>query len=242
MTAWKVAWITGASSGIGWETANALAAKGVTVAISARHPPNEALPDGVRFYKLDVTNEPACAAVVAQVEAELGPIDLTVFGAGTYLAFARAEFSLIEFKRHMDVNYFGVLNCIAAVLPVMKARGHGHMSWIASVAGFRGLPKAAYYGPTKAALINLAESLAVEFATFGLRVSVINPGFVETPMTAANKFKMPMLMSPAAAGAATVRGLEQGRFEISYPLAFVLWMKFLRLLPNAVYLALARRL
>jgi short-subunit dehydrogenase len=140
------------------------------------------------------------------------------------------------------VNYLGVINVLAAVLPVFRARRKGHISWIASVAGYRGLPKAAAYGPTKAALINLAESLRPEPAADGVTVSVINPGFVKTPMTAHNDFTMPFLMEVEDAAAQTIAGLAKGKFEVAYPTPFVVIMKIARVLPYAMFFGLVRRL
>jgi short-subunit dehydrogenase len=140
-----------------------------------------------------------------------------------------------------ETNFLGVINVLSAVLPVFRKRSSGHVSWIASVAGYRGLPKAAAYGPTKAALINLAESLRPELEAEGVTVSVINPGFVKTPLTAQNDFPMPFLMEPDEAARLTIAGLASRRFEIAYPRPFVAILKFARLLPYRIYFALIRR-
>ncbi len=113
----------------------------------------------------------------------------------------------------------------------MMARGAGHLSWIASVAGYVGLPKAAAYGPTKAALINLGECLYPEMRRKGVKVSVVNPGFVETPLTAQNDFEMPFLMKADEAARRTIAGLASGRFEVAYPRRFAAILKAARLLP-----------
>jgi NAD(P)-dependent dehydrogenase (short-subunit alcohol dehydrogenase family) len=181
---WKVAWITGASSGIGAEIARQLAQSGVKVAASARSLPEKPLHANISHFSFDVTGQESARAIVEQIERELGPIDLAVFSAGAYAPFNPTLFSIDNFTRLNAVNYLGVLHCIAALLPRYMARRAGHLAWVASVAGYQGLPKAAYYGPTKAALINLAEALWMELRPHGIDVSVINPGFVETPMTA----------------------------------------------------------
>jgi short-subunit dehydrogenase len=141
----------------------------------------------------------------------------------------------------LQVNYMGVINVLAAVLPGFARERRGHISWIASVSGYRGLPKAAAYGPTKAALINLAESLKPELDEMGVKISVINPGFVKTPMTEVNDFEMPFLMQPEEAARVTIKGLARGKFEIAYPTPFVAILKTLRLLPYALYFPLIRR-
>ena len=233
---WKVVWVTGASTGIGREIALQLAASGVQVAASARSADKLAnIGSGIAAYPVDVTDVEALKLTVAKIERELGPIDLTIWGAGTYEAVEATEIDPAKFAHMLNTNYMGVINCISAVLPAMLARGSGHMSWIASVSGYRGLPKAAAYGPTKAALISLAESLKPELALKGIAVSIINPGFVETPMTSKNDFPMPFLMKPEDAARRTIAGLAKGKFEIAYPTRFVAILKFMRILPYSLY-------
>ena len=230
---WKIVWVTGASSGIGQEIVLQLAAQGVKIAASSRKNWTGALPTNVFSYPLDVTDASAADACIARIEQELGPIDLAVLGAGAYQPFDMATCEADEFARINATNYIGVTNCVAPLLRRMAQRGHGHISWIASVAGYNGLPKAGYYGPTKAALINLAESLWHEARPKGVAISVINPGFVETPMTKANDFPMPFLMTAEVAAAQTIKGLARKKFEIAYPLPFVLILKVLQRLPAA---------
>jgi len=121
------------------------------------------------------------------------------------------------------------------VLPALRARGQGHFSLVGSVAGYGGLPNSLAYGPTKAALINLAEALYLDLHPLGLGVSIINPGFVQTPLTAQNDFAMPALLTPTQAAQAILQGWAQGRFEIHFPKRFTLWLKLLRLLPYRAY-------
>ena len=228
---WKVAWVTGASSGIGREIVLQLAAKGVKVAASSRKGWPEPPPTNVVSFPLDVTDATAVEACIARIEQELGPVDLAVFGAGIYQPFDLASCDVNEFARINATNYLGVTNCVVPLLRRMVARGSGHISWIASVTGYGGLPKAGYYGPTKAALINLAESLWHEAKPKGVAISVINPGFVETPMVKSNDFPMPFLMKADRAATLTINGLKRKKFEIAYPLPFVLILKFLQRLP-----------
>jgi short-subunit dehydrogenase len=155
------------------------------------------------------------------------------------------DFDLTEALRHEEVNYTGALRVLAGVLPTMiesaRAGKPGHLSVISSVAGFRGLPKSLAYGPTKAALINLAEALYMDLHALGMGVSVINPGFVATPLTAGNDFTMPALITPEAAAAAIVQGWERGHFDIHFPKRFTRVMKLLRLLPYRWYFPAVRR-
>ena len=239
---WKVAWVTGASTGIGRAVALQLAGQGVMVAASARSAEKLAdLGAHVRAYPLDVTDEAAVRETVLRIERELGPIDLAVLGAGTYKPLAVDDFDSGNFIASMTTNYSGVVHGLAALVPVMLERGRGQLSWIASVAGYRGLPKAAAYGPTKAALINLAESLKPDLDARGVTVSVINPGFVSTPLTAQNDFPMPFLMTPEDAARRTIAGLAARKFEIAFPRRFAAILKLGRILPYAWYFALIRR-
>lgn len=239
---WKTAWVTGASTGIGADIARQLAAAGVRVAVSARSRDKlEALGANVLAVPLDVTDAAACRDAVALIEAKLGNIDLAVLGAGTYSPVTIEQLDPALFSRMMVTNYMGVVNCVSALAPGMIARGAGHLSWIASVAGYIGLPKAAAYGPTKAALINLAESLYPELKQKGVAVSVVNPGFVSTPLTAQNDFPMPFLMTAEDAARRTIEGLASGRFEVAYPWRFATILKAARLLPYRLFFKLISR-
>lgn len=243
------AWLIGASSGIGRATAAALHARGAQVIVSARsqtalqafvaaHPGSVAMP-------MDTADPEQVKAVAAQVLAGGAP-DLVFYCAGYYRDMRATDFDLAEMLRHEQVNYTGVLHVLAAVLPALltaaKAGHHGHVSLISSVAGFRGLPKSLAYGPTKAALINLAEALYLDLHDQRMGVSVINPGFVATPLTAGNDFTMPALISPEAAAQAIVSGWERGQFDIHFPKRFTRVMKMLRLLPYQWYFPAIRRL
>lgn len=240
---WRVAWVTGASTGIGRELALLLASQGVMVAASARSADKlEALGDGIHAYPVDVTDPQAVLDAHARICRELGDIDLAVLAAGTYRPLDIARFDVANFTMTNAVNYLGVIHALAALVPSMRQRRTGHIAWIASVAGYRGLPRAAAYGPSKAALINLAESLKPELDAEGITVSIINPGFVETPLTAQNDFAMPFLMTPQSAAARIVAGLVRRRFEIAFPARFVVLLKLARLLPYACYFWIMRRL
>lgn len=242
---WKTAWITGAGTGIGRAVALQLARSGVRVAVSGRSIDKlqqlAAEHSNIEVFQLDVTDRAKTAAVADAIEKSLGPLDLVIFGAGDYKPVTAASFVAEDFDHMMDVNYRGVINGLAAMLPRLRARRAGHIAWIASVAGYRGLPKAAAYGPTKAALINLAECLQPELARDGVTVSIINPGFVKTPLTAQNDFPMPFLMEAEEAGRLTIKGLKARKFEIAYPWQFVSILKIMRILPYALYLKIIRR-
>jgi NADP-dependent 3-hydroxy acid dehydrogenase YdfG len=241
----QVVWLVGASSGIGLATAQLLHAKGARVAVSARqvdavqafaatHPGSLAL-------SLDVTDAPALAQAMSQLCAELGPPHLVVYCAGHYQPMRATAFSLAETTRHVQVNQIGALNLLAAVLPKLTELGHGHISLVASVAGYRGLPNALAYGPTKAALINLAEVLYLDLHELGLGVSVVNPGFVATPLTQQNEFTMPALITAEQAAQEMVAGWGRGEFEIHFPKRFTRVLKAMRWLSDGLYFKAIRR-
>ena len=234
--AWKVVWITGASTGIGREVALQLAKSGVRVAASARDTDKLAsLGPGIKPYPLDVTDRAATLKTIFDIERDLGPIDLAILAAGTYNPVDIDSFDAGQFEKMIATNYMGIVNCLDGLLKRMLPRRRGHVAWIASVVGYSGLPKAAAYGPSKAALINLAESLKPELDARGITVSVINPGFVETPMTAQNDFPMPFLIKVDEAARRTIAGLAKGRFEVAYPTRLVVILKIARLLPYRLF-------
>ena len=164
-----------------------------------------------------------------------------MYCAGHYKAMRATEFDLGEMQRHLQVNYIGALHLLEAVLKPVISQGHGHISLVSSVAGYRGLPRAMAYGPTKAALQQLAETLFLDLRPLGIGVSVINPGFVATPLTAGNAFSMPALLTPEQAATHILSGWARGRFDIHFPKRFTLWLKLLRLLPYRAYFAAVRR-
>ena len=240
----KSVWLVGASSGIGRATASALHAQGAKVFVSARN--NRALDvfaaehPGAVPVPVDAGNA-ASVNSAAQTVLAAGPLDLVLYCAGYYKEMRATEFDLQVMLQHQQVNYVGALYVLAAVLPHFVARKAGHISLISSVAGYRGLPKSLAYGPTKAALINLAETLYVDLQDSHVGVSLICPGFVETPLTAQNKFTMPGLIKPEQAAEEILRGWQRGEFEIHFPKRFTLWMKALSLLPNTLYFPIIRR-
>jgi len=240
----KTVWLVGASTGIGRATASALHAAGAQVLVSARnrqaldsfvseHPGAVALP-------LDVSDLDDVARTGKAILAR-GPLDGVLYCAGYYTEQRATAYSLSEMLKHEQINYTGVLYVLDAVLPHLLARRTGFISLVSSVAGFRGLPKSLAYGPTKAALINLAETLYQDLRDSGIAVHVINPGFVETPLTAQNEFEMPALITPQQAAAEIMKGWAQGKFEIHFPKRFTGWMKMLRVLPYWVYFPAIKR-
>jgi NAD(P)-dependent dehydrogenase (short-subunit alcohol dehydrogenase family) len=241
----RVVWLVGASTGIGRATAELLHARGAIVVVSARNA--AALDDfGLRHpgslaIALDATDGEALRSAAQRITGAYGRLDMAVYCAGHYRPMTAVPFEIDEALRHLQINYVGALYLLDAVLPLLVQQRSGHLSLIGSVAGYRGLPQSLGYGPTKAALINLAETLYLDLRPLGIGVSVVNPGFVETPLTAQNRFRMPALMRPPEAARAMVQGWERGRFEIHFPKRFTLGLKLLRHLSDGLYFAAVRR-
>jgi NAD(P)-dependent dehydrogenase (short-subunit alcohol dehydrogenase family) len=233
----KVVWVVGASSGIGAATARELVARGATVAISARREAelHEVSGGHMLVVPLDVTDAGSVAAGAARVRQEYGRIDVVVLAAGYWQQMDARAWDTAVFDRHLQVNLVGMSNTIAAVLPEMIERGNGVVAGISSVAGYRGLAGAEAYGATKAAQINLLESLRVNVAKSGVRVTTICPGFVRTDLTAGNSFPMPFLIDADEAADSICNGLERDRTEIVFPLPMALLMKAARLVPVGLW-------
>ena len=237
-------WITGASSGIGRAVALRYARAGATVAVSARNAADlnalaleaRGLSGRIIPFAVDTTDRISIAGTVTAVEAACGPISLAILNAGTHHEVDASQFDPVAFDRLFAVNVLGTVNCIAAVLPGMLARGTGQLAIVASVAGYRGLKTAAAYGATKAALINMAEALKFDLDPRDIAVRLINPGFVRTPLTDKNPFPMPFLIDADVAAERIWQGLEKSRrFEIAFPRRFVFILKLLRVLPYRLY-------
>jgi NAD(P)-dependent dehydrogenase (short-subunit alcohol dehydrogenase family) len=241
-----VAWITGASSGIGRGVALELARRGWTVAASARRQSElEALAAeaaGLRgrivAHPADVTDPAQMRDAVAAIEIAHGPVALAFFNAGVAPYVNAPDLDVEAVRFAFDVNVMGVVHGLAAVMPLMAQRGFGQLAVNASVAGYGGLPRAAAYGATKAAMIHMCEALKFDCDRLGLVIQVVNPGFVETPLTAKNDFPMPFLMKNDEAARRVCNGFERGGFEITFPRRFAYLLKAINLLPYGLYFRL----
>ena len=246
MTEKKIIWITGASSGIGKALAIKFAEKGWTVAASARR--ENLLEDLNKFnsniysFPLDVTEIENCKLVANKIIEEFGGIDICVFGTGMHDPKSEKRFDLNKIREIMEVNYFGTMNSINSIYEYFSEKKNGHISIISSVAGYRGLPAAGAYCASKAALTSYAESLNFDMKMKNVRVSLISPGFIKTPMTDQNDFPMPMIKSPEFAANEIFKGLtEKKSFEIHFPKAFTYFLKFLQILPSSIYFKLVSK-
>lgn len=232
-------WVIGASTGIGAETAKHLLALGARVALSARSESSlREIASGhaeAIVLPLDVTHADQLTAARDRLLTEWQGFDLVLLVAGIYGEMRADHIDMAVVNRTLDVNLRGVFNGLDAVLPTLLAQRRGGIGIVSSVAGFRGLPRALVYGPTKAALINLAESLYIDLRDRGVAVYLINPGFVDTPATKQNDFEMPALITASDAAQAIVQGIARGEFHIHFPKRFTNWLRFARLLPYRVY-------
>lgn len=246
----NIAWITGASSGIGEAVALRLAKDGWHVAITARRKEkleeiaNTAKNAAGKIYPYagDVTDEKAMQTLASKIKKDLGGINLVILNAGTYKPDPVEQFTAENFKMHTEINLNGTANTLAAILPDMLERQSGHIAIVASIAGYRGLPLSLSYGPTKAALINMAEALSIDCMDKGIKVQVVNPGFIKTPLTDKNDFHMPMLMDVDKAADKFVEGLSKNKFEITFPWLFCFLTKMTGwMLPDWLYFKLIKK-
>tara|TARA_B100001173_G_scaffold186848_1_gene161253 strand:- start:542 stop:1294 length:753 start_codon:yes stop_codon:yes gene_type:complete len=238
----KKIWITGASSGIGKALAEKFSLEGWKVAISARRKEildEMAEKENIFSYPLDVTNQNQINDVFSKIINDFGDLDLCVFSSGTYDPKLEQEINIKQNKFVMETNFFGVLYCIKTVEKYFKEKKEGHISIVSSIAGYRGLPNSSGYGPSKAALTNLTESLYFDFKKHNVRISLVSPGFIKTPLTDKNEFQMPFIKSPEFAAEKMFNGLTKTKaFEIHFPKALTVILKILRILPYKVYLYL----
>ncbi len=239
----KCVWLTGASSGIGEALAYELARRGARVAITARR--KEILDAMVATisasggnaysYPGDVLNLEEMKRIVASIEENIGPIDIAIPNAGTHLFTKPEQFDSAEYLSIMQLNFGGVLHCLEAVIPRMVLRGKGYLAPVASLAGYRGLPRAAAYGASKSALIHFLESIRFHLQPKGITISIVNPGFVKTPLTDKNDFYMPFLISPEKAAKIICNGIERGKRTIAFPVPFSWIVGLGKFLPAPVY-------
>tara|TARA_Y100000590_G_scaffold251154_1_gene282049 strand:+ start:701 stop:1456 length:756 start_codon:yes stop_codon:yes gene_type:complete len=242
----KNVWITGASSGIGKALAVKFASEGWQVAASARRENlledlNKQNPN-IYSFPLDVKNQLETKNIFQNVLKKLKSVDISVFCTGMHDPDAEKKLDAEKIREIMETNFFGTLNCITAVNDYFREKKSGHISIVSSVAGYRGLPAASGYCASKSALSSLAESLYFDFKRYNVRVSLVSPGFIKTPMTDKNKFPMPMIKSPEFAAEKMFIGLtKKNSFEIHFPIAFTLLMKLLKIMPNWLYFFLVKK-
>jgi NAD(P)-dependent dehydrogenase (short-subunit alcohol dehydrogenase family) len=240
-------WITGGGSGIGRALAHSFAKDGYRVAVSGRR--GEALVETatadrsvIHPFPLDVTDPEAVDLAIDAIEQTLAPIEIAILDAGIYRPLWVADFDRTIFREMVETNLLGVVNALEPLLRRMRLRGGGTIVIVASVAGYGGLPGAAAYGATKAALTNMAEALHPDARRYGIHIAVANPGFVRTPLTEGNSFAMPFLIDAEEASCRIRTGIAKGKFEIAFPRRFAMLLKLLRLLPYRGYFAITRRM
>ena len=222
-----------------------LAREGWTVAASARREEElqelcasaSRLKGRIVAYPLDIGNKDAVRKTVEEIEAQTGPIALALLNAGVYIPVDGLNLDVTAFEKSFGINVLGTVYCLAAVIENYIARRKGHVALVSSVTGYGGLPTSAAYGATKAALINMAETLEIELQPVGIRVTIVNPGFVDTPAQDELDFPKPFMVSEEVAARRIVSGLKAGKFEISFPRRFTFLLKFLNnFVPKPLYL------
>ncbi|MES9971843.1 MAG: SDR family NAD(P)-dependent oxidoreductase [Candidatus Thiodiazotropha sp.] len=239
----KRVWIVGASSGIGAALVNRLMDDGARLAISARREEklSQIAAEGVLILPLDVTHGDALKWARDELLMQWGGIDMIVYCAGIYTPMRSWSLDMPVIRQVIETNLQGVYNLLDAILPCYLKQAEGGLCILASVAGYTGLPKALAYGPTKAALINLAEILYTDLSSRGIGVYLVNPGFVDTRLTEQNDFDMPALITAEQAAAEILKGIGKGRFEIHFPRRFTYWMKLLSRLPDRLRFYLLKK-
>ena len=242
----KVIWITGASSGIGKALAIKFAKEGWKVAISARRENllNEIAKtyNDIFPYPLDVTDSKKCELVFNNIKEKFKNVDISVFSTGIHDPKSEKSLDLNKVRQIMEVNFFGTINSVNAVYKYYKERKSGQISIVSSVAGYRGLPAGGAYCASKSALTSFTESLNFDMKRKNVRVSLISPGFIKTPMTDQNDFPMPMIKTPEFAAEEIYNGLvKKNTFEIHFPKSFTFMMKILQILPNWAYFKLVEK-
>lgn len=241
---WRSAWVTGASSGLGREIALRLAAGGCRVAVSARSADKltelQAAHAAIAAFPLDVRDAGATRAVIEAIVTRTGLPDLVVLnaGMGTFKSAARLDAEL--FRNAFETNVIAMGNALAVLAPLMVARGSGHIALMGSLAGYRGFPRAIHYAPTKAAVRSMADCLRFDLEPKGITITIINPGYVETPLTATNENPMPGLMPLAPAVDRIMKGLAAKRFEIAFPWPMALAVKIGVRVSNFSYFTVSR--
>ena len=242
----KVIWITGASSGIGKALALRFANEGWIVAASARRENllqdlNKENPN-IHSFPLDVTKIDQCKSVFKSIIEKFNDVEISIFGTGIHDPKSEKEFNLDKIRKIMEVNYFGTMNSINSVYDYYNDKKSGQISIISSIAGYRGLPAAGAYCASKSALTSFAESLHFEMKRKNVRVSLVSPGFIKTPMTDQNDFPMPMIKPPEFAAEQIYIGLVKKKgFEIHFPKAFTYLLKFLSMLPSSIYFKIVEK-
>ncbi|MDH2919130.1 MAG: SDR family NAD(P)-dependent oxidoreductase [Sideroxydans sp.] len=241
----QVIWISGASTGIGLSLAEQLLQRGATVILTARQVDNladlSARYPRAQAMNCDITDVKTLDATLQKILVQHQRLDLFIANAGVYHEMRAYEFDAEKARQMLDINVRGTIASVAAVIPQLLQQKHGGIAVVASVAGYGGLPNALIYGATKAALINFSETLYLDLSPHGINVTLINPGFVATRLTAQNKFAMPALLTSEHAAQKIIAGFARGDFEIHFPKRFTLWLKLLKLLPYRAYFYLVKR-
>ena len=199
--------------------------------------------ENITAFPLDVTNKIKCNEVFNQIINKYTNLDICFFSTGTWNPKKEKDIDVEQIEEVFKVNFFGTVNSIKAVEQFFKNQKSGIITIVTSIAGYRGLPNSTGYGPSKSALNNLAESLYFDFKRFNVRVCLVSPGFIKTPMTDKNDFKMPFLKTPEYAANKIYDGIiNKDNFEIHFPKILTVILKILSFLPSKIYFYLVGKL
>ena len=245
-----VVWVTGAGKGIGRSLAIQLAKEGRKVAVTSRtesdltslESETDDMAGMIYPYPGDIKDAKEIKLLINKIQTDVGVIELAILNAGTFIRFGVDKFSPELFREQIEINTMGAVNCLSPVMHDMKMRREGHIVVVSSLSAYRGLPYASAYGASKAALTNMCESLKPELDNFNVKISVVHPGFVRTPLTDQNNFEMPFLVDAEYATKRIIKGIRRGKFEIAFPSTFALIMKLLRCLPYYLYFSATKRI
>lgn len=243
MTQWqgKRYWLVGASDGLGAALAKQLSRAGAEVILSARSEDKledvvNNLPGKAQFVKLDVAD----ADSVAQAAEQIGEVDGVIYLAGVYWPFSAKHWNAEQGNAMADINFTGLMRVMGQVVPQMVKRDEGHIVITSSLAAYRGLPKSIGYSASKAATLSLAESMYADLRKTGVKVQVVNPGFIKTQLTDKNNFEMPFLMEPEDAAREVFEHMNTDKFKKSFPFVFSMLFRAAQFLPDVIYYRLMR--
>jgi short-subunit dehydrogenase len=238
----KRVWVVGGSSGIGRAVAELIAARGATTIVSSRSgkllselvAEQNSLGNVAHAVPLNVANDDSVRQAITRIEGLTGGIDTLIYSAGAWTPVDLPNINMESVEEQTQVNHLGLVRCVRSVVPGMFERGTGTIVGITSASAFAPLPRAEAYGASKAAANYFLESLRIDAKKLGIGVVSVTPGFVDTPLTRRNDFKMPFLLSATAAAHTIVRGIEKGKAEISPPLRLTVPLRLLGALPRSI--------
>ncbi len=239
----KTVLLIGASSGIGYSLAKLLPKENCSIALLSRRVNildnlvNEIKIGGVqvRAYKCDVGNVDEVRSSFKRVKKDFGKIDIAILNAGVSSRTDVSQYSSYIAKEIFEANTLGIVNCVEQLLPDFIERNEGMIVGVSSLAESRGYPRSGFYNASKAAATLLLESLRIELKPHNIKVLIVKPGFVRTPMTDKNEFHMPFLMDVDRAAKIILNGIKKEKSIIQFPLPIVIGSKIMKYMPDWLF-------